>query len=221
MEFAGRADRQVKVRGHRIELGEIEAILLLLPGIRDAVVVVQDGARDRALVAYLVTVKGEPPPAVRELREELRQLLPDYMVPSAFVMLDLLPLTPNGKIDRDRLPAPAQPISAVGASPANNTEQVLAKIWTDLMKLEQVGRHDNFFELGGHSLLATQVMARVKQLLNCELPVRVLFEAPTVSELYGKNPGEAKRPRRLRFASHRIGIRSCHEAGRGNTRAAE
>jgi acyl carrier protein len=190
VEFAGRADRQVKIRGHRIELGEIEAILLLLPGIRDAAVVVRESVRDKALVAYLVMVKGEPPPAIRELRGQLRRMLPDYMVPSAFVMLDSLPLTPNGKIDRDRLPEPKRPVAAVAASPASHTEQVLAGIWTDLMKLEQVGRHDNFFELGGHSLLAAQVMARVKRLLNCELPVRALFEAPTVSELSARIQAE-------------------------------
>jgi amino acid adenylation domain-containing protein len=184
VEFAGRTDRQVKNRGHRIELGEIEAVLLSLPYVRDAVAIVrQDAGQHKILVAYLVLTRDAVPPVFKQLREQLLRILPDYMVPSAFVKLESLPLTPNGKIEYDRLPRPERPLSGVPARLANDTERVLAGIWAELMNLQQVGRHDNFFELGGHSLLASQVMSRVRELLDCELPVRTLFEAPTLSEL--------------------------------------
>ena len=193
VEFAGRVDRQVKNRGHRIELGEIEAVLLSMPYIRDAVVIVrQDTGQQKILAAYLVLATDAVPPVFKNLREQLLRILPDYMVPSAFITLESLPLTPNGKIDYDRLPRPERPLSGAPARLANDTERVLAGIWAELMNLQQVGRHDNFFELGGHSLLASQVMSRVRQLLGCELPVRTLFEAPTLSELSARIEAKQK-----------------------------
>jgi amino acid adenylation domain-containing protein len=193
VEFAGRVDRQVKNRGHRIELGEIEAVLLSMPYVRDAVVIVrQDTAQQKILAAYLVLARDAMPPVFKHLREQLLRILPDYMVPSAFITLESLPLTPNGKIDYDRLPRPERPLSGVPARLANDTERALAGIWAELMNLQQVGRHDNFFELGGHSLLASQVMSRVRQLFDCELPVRTLFEAPTLSELSARIEAKQK-----------------------------
>ena len=206
VEFAGRADRQVKIRGYRVELGEIEAVLLSIPGVRDAAVIMhEDTSGDKALAAYLVPVKGGTAPGVGELQHRLRQMLPNYMVPAVFVELDSLPLTPNGKIARDRLPPPERPVRTGVASPVNDTERVLAAIWADLMNLERVGRHDNFFELGGHSLLASQIMSRVRRALNCDLSVRALFEAPTVSELSARIRSTARRGCAGRYAR----ARSC------------
>jgi amino acid adenylation domain-containing protein len=205
VEFAGRTDRQVKNRGHRIELGEIEAVLLSIGCVRDAVVIVrQDAGQRSTLVAYVVLTRAAEPPAFKHLREQLLRLLPDYMVPSAFMILESLPLTPNGKIEYDRLPRPERPVSAVPARLANDTERVLAAIWAELMNLQQVGRDDNFFELGGHSLLASQVMSRVRERLDCELPVRTVFEAPTLGELAARieaKQGEAPSRRVLQTAA--------------------
>jgi amino acid adenylation domain-containing protein len=181
LEFLGRIDHQVKLRGYRIELGEIEAALVQHPDVDQAVVTArEDSPGDKRLVAYVV---GNA--EVDVLRGHLKQSLPDYMVPSAFVMLEALPLSPNGKIDRKALPAPEQ--GAVARSeyvaPRTPTEEVLASIWGEVLKLDRVGIEDNFFELGGHSLLAVRVMARVRDALEMELPLRVLFEAPTIREL--------------------------------------
>ena len=184
LEFVGRIDNQVKVRGFRIELGEIEAVLNQQPQVREAVVVVrEDVPGDKRLVAYVV-VEGGGVELIERLREQLRASLPDYMMPSAFVTLEGLPLTPNGKVDRKALPAPERMVSeAAYVSPRTPTEEILAGIWAEVLKVERVGVHENFFELGGHSLLATQVVSRVRQACGVELPLREVFAGPTVAYL--------------------------------------
>ncbi|WP_420126162.1 amino acid adenylation domain-containing protein [Longimicrobium sp.] len=178
VEPAGRADQQVKVRGFRIELGEVEAALGTHPAVRDAIVMARGDADAKRLVAWL-TPTGERPAAA--MRDHLRALLPDFMVPSAFVWLDALPLTPNGKVDRRALPDPEAHSTAERVPPRTVTERVVAEIWTEVLGVENVGVEDDFFVLGGHSLRATQVLARVSQRLEVELPLRVLFETPTVA----------------------------------------
>ncbi|MBN3950378.1 MAG: amino acid adenylation domain-containing protein [Nostoc sp. NMS7] len=186
IEFLGRIDYQVKIRGFRIELGEIETVLSQHPAVQATVVTVrEDIAGDKRLVAYLV-VKQESAPTVNELRNFLMEKLPDYMVSSAFVFLDTMPLTPSGKVDRRALPTPEDfrpDVEAEYVAPRTIVEEALAGIWSEVLKIEQVGIHDNFFELGGHSLLATQVISRLRQSFQVELPLRSLFEAPTVASL--------------------------------------
>ncbi|WP_445299506.1 amino acid adenylation domain-containing protein [Microcoleus sp. B3-A4] len=186
IEFLGRLDHQVKIRGFRIEQGEVESTLLQHPTVRETTVIArEDIPGDKRLVAYVVP-NPEQTPTIDELRRFLKQKLPDYMVPSAFVLLDALPLTPNGKVDRRALPAPDQSRpdqSVTFVAPRSPIEQQLVDIWAEVLRLEQVGIHDNFFELGGHSLLATQVISRLRQAFGVELPVRTLFEAPTVADL--------------------------------------
>ncbi|HVR98703.1 MAG TPA: amino acid adenylation domain-containing protein, partial [Thermoanaerobaculia bacterium] len=174
LDFLGRLDHQVKIRGFRIELGEIEAALVALPGVRDAVVVM----RESRLVAYVVS---DAP--TEELRQSLRERLPDYMVPSAFVALSELPVTPNGKVDRKALPAPE-----LGAreedyvAPRTREEELLAGVWAQILRLPQVGANDNFFELGGDSILSLQIVARARQ-AGLLVTTRQLFEHQTVAEL--------------------------------------
>jgi amino acid adenylation domain-containing protein len=178
LTFLGRVDHQVKVRGVRTEPGEIEAALRRHPAVREAVVV----ARDGSLAAYVVP-RGEAPSA-RDLRSHLLARLPEPMVPSWFVMLERLPLNPSGKVDRKALPAPDVPVSAEAyAAPRSPVEETLAAIWSEVLGVARVGVDDNFFELGGHSLLATQVVARVRQAFSVELPLRDLFETPSVAGL--------------------------------------
>ncbi|MET0399320.1 MAG: non-ribosomal peptide synthase/polyketide synthase [Longimicrobiaceae bacterium] len=190
LEFLGRTDAQVKVRGFRIEPGEIEAVLAAHPGVREALVIVrEDAPGDRRLVAYVVPAAGGTAPA--GLGEHLRTRLPEHMVPSAVVALDAFPLGRNGKVDPAALPAP-EPAAARGrAAPRTPTEEVVAAVWAEVLRVERVGTGDDFFELGGHSLLATQVVSRVRSALGCELPLRAVFEAPTVA-------GLARRVDRLR-----------------------
>ena len=181
LEFLGRVDHQVKIRGHRIELGEVEAVLATHPGVRQSVAVARDeGTGDVRLVAYIVPA-GEPP-AVPDLRSFASARLPEPMVPSVFRVLEALPLTPNGKIDRRALPAPVPSRDAAGEplAPSTSTEERLAAIWADLLGLERVGLEESFFALGGHSLLAARVLARVRTVFGVELPMRTLFERPTV-----------------------------------------
>ncbi len=176
IEYAGRIDHQVKIRGFRIELGEIEARLQALPAVREVSVLALDGQ----LAAYLVpTEPDQDQTTLREtLKSQLRAHLPDYMVPTHFIVLDSMPLTANGKLDRKALPAPdASQLQVTYSAPQGELEQQLAAIWADVLKLERVGRSDNFFELGGHSLLATQVISRIRQQLDVELSLRDLFEA--------------------------------------------
>jgi acyl carrier protein len=184
IEYLGRLDHQVKIRGFRIELGEIESVLATHPALREAVVVVRnDGPGGKRLMAY-VTAKGEEPPKVSELRSFLKAKLPEYMVPSAIVILERFPLTPNGKLDRKALPTPEfESAAAQFVPPRTPTEMALAKIWCEILRMKQVSLHDNFFELGGHSLLATQVMLRLRREFGLKLPLRILFEAPTIAVL--------------------------------------
>jgi amino acid adenylation domain-containing protein len=185
IEFLGRMDNQIKIRGYRIELGEIESVLGQHPAIQSSVVAVrEDGPGDKQLVGYVVPRTKRSFDAAK-VRKYLKQKLPEYMLPSAFVLLDELPLTPSGKVDRRALPAPDQsrPASVdVCQPPRTPTEEVLARIWAEVLKLEKVGIHDNFFELGGHSLLATQIVSRIRAAFSIELPVRHMFESPTVAE---------------------------------------
>jgi len=184
--FIGRKDFQVKIRGFRIEMGEIEAVLGQHPAVQENVVIArEDTPGDKHLVAYLVADQ-QSVPSISELRSFLSEKLPDYMVPSAFVMLDALPLTPNGKLDRRALPAPDQSrpdLEGAFVAPRSPVEELLVRIWRKVLGLEQVGIYDNFFELGGHSLLATQVMSRVLNAFQTEIPLRALFEKPTIGEL--------------------------------------
>ncbi|ASS75351.1 hypothetical protein CIG75_10345 [Tumebacillus algifaecis] len=185
LEILGRTDHQVKVRGFRIELGEIEEVLLQHPEVHRAVVVVQDAAvGDKRLIAYFVQAADQPSVESGELRRFLKQRLPDYMVPSAFVSLTQLPLTPNGKVDRKALPQPAEFASAERAYVAarTETETMLSQLWSSVLRNKRIGMHDNFFELGGHSLLATQAVALMQEKMGIDLPLRTLFEHPTVAE---------------------------------------
>ncbi|MDR4481705.1 MAG: amino acid adenylation domain-containing protein [Nitrospirales bacterium] len=185
IEYLGRLDHQVKIRGFRIELGEIETHLSRHGSIRDAVVVVREGRPgDRRLVAYVVTRETEQVDA-GALRQFLEAQLPEYMVPALFVPLDMLPRTVNGKIDRMALPEPGvdDHLAQRYVGPRTTTEELLADMWVDILAVDRVGVHDHFFELGGHSLLATQIVSRIRSAFHVELPLRTLFDSPTVSEL--------------------------------------
>jgi amino acid adenylation domain-containing protein len=183
LDYLGRIDGQVKIRGFRIELGEIESALDRHPGVREGVVEARGGlGGDRRLIAWVVPA-GSPVPAA-ELREHLLRTLPEYMVPAAFVTLDRLPLTSHGKVDRRALP---EPEAAAGrparVAPRNRTEAKLAAIWRQVLRVEEVGADGNFFELGGHSLLVAQLASRIRTQFGVELPLRALFEAPTLAGL--------------------------------------
>ncbi len=187
IEFLGRLDNQVKVRGYRTEPGEIEATLIQHPAVRKCVVVARarDSLLEQSLTGYVV-LKQHPAPSVAELRSYLKEKLPEYMIPSVFISLDDLPLTPNGKIDRDALPPPdgERPQLDQGfVEPRAEIEELVAQVWRDVLKVEQVGVYDNFFELGGHSLLATRVVTRLRQNFDIDLPLRKLFELPCVAAL--------------------------------------
>ncbi|MFL2416873.1 amino acid adenylation domain-containing protein, partial [Xanthomonas protegens] len=185
VEYLGRNDFQVKIRGFRIELGEIEARLAEFEHVREAAVLARDDVPgEKRLVAYL-TMSVESSATVADLRARLSLQLPDYMVPSAFVVLPSLPLTANGKLDRSALPAPdgAAYARRGDAMPQGHVEAVLAKIWAELLKLDRVGRFDDFFELGGHSLLAVQLVTRVRDALDVELNLRDVFEASELARL--------------------------------------
>jgi amino acid adenylation domain-containing protein len=183
LEYQGRVDQQVKVRGYRIELGEIEARLGEHAGVREAVVVVrEDRPGERRLVAYYVG--GEGAVEVEALRAHLRERVPEYMVPAAYVRLEALPLTPNGKVDRRGLGAPEGDAYGRGAyeAPEGETEEALAAIWAEVLGVERVGRRDNFFDLGGHSLLAVQAISRVRQVLGVEVPLGDFFTEPVLAD---------------------------------------
>jgi acyl carrier protein len=183
LEFLGRIDDQVKVRGFRIELGEIEAVLAAQAGVRQAAVMAREDAGDKRLVAYVVPNDGATPD-LGDLRAHLRRTLPDHMVPQAFVTLTALPLMPNGKLDRKALPAPdRQGTSADYVAPRNAIETTVANLFAEVLGHPRVGIHDNFFELGGHSLLAMQLINVVRETFALSLPVRAVFECPTVAEL--------------------------------------
>lgn len=184
IDFLGRMDHQVKVRGYRIELGEIEALMVSHPEVEEAVAVASEHARgERSLVGYVVMKEGGEA-REGELRSYLREKLPEYMVPMALVRLDRIPLTTNGKVDRSALPEPqVNQAASERERPMTPVEEIVAGIWSELLRLEEVGVDENFFDLGGHSLLATQVMSRLRDVLRVEVPLRVLFESPTVAGL--------------------------------------
>ncbi|MFE9201151.1 amino acid adenylation domain-containing protein [Micromonospora sp. NPDC007230] len=179
LEFLGRTDHQVKIRGRRVELGEIEAALRTTPGTRDAVVMLRaDTAGHERLVAYLA---GPVDP--HDAHKTAESLLPPHMVPAVFVVLDSLPVSPNGKIDRKALPVPQSPAGSSGRAPRTATEKTLADLFADVLGTAGVTIDDNFFQLGGHSLLATRLVSRIRATLNTELPTRAIFEAPTIAAL--------------------------------------
>ncbi|ELX13938.1 amino acid adenylation domain containing protein [Janthinobacterium sp. HH01] len=185
IEYLGRIDNQVKLRGFRIELGEIESALAGLATVRDALVLArEDVAGDKRLVAYLVAHDGEQLPDAAGLRAALLASLPEYMVPAHFMVLERMPLTPNGKVDRKALPAPDMARSEEGyVAPRTAAEEIMAGIWAGVLRLDKVGIHDNFFALGGHSLLATQLVSQIRGAFEIELPLRAVFEAPTIAGL--------------------------------------
>jgi amino acid adenylation domain-containing protein len=187
IEFLGRVDNQVKIRGHRIEVGEIEFVLNQHPAVKESVVIAhgRGPAEEKDLVSYIVPFQGSAI-SVSNLRTALSQKLPAFMIPSAFVVLDALPLTPNGKVDRSKLMPPddSRPcLDQVCVEPRSEIEELVAQVWREALKLEKIGVFDNFFELGGHSLLATRVIARLRNNFNIDLPLRKLFELPTIAGL--------------------------------------
>jgi amino acid adenylation domain-containing protein len=184
VEFLGRGDLQVKVRGYRIELGEIESALTENPLIRQAIVVLRhDGGRER-LVAYVISSQLRPGNTI-ELTEFLKERLPDYMLPAPIVVMRAFPTTPNGKVDRAALPLPEEGANRVVVAPQTLVEIELAKIWKNLLRIEELSVHDDFFDLGGHSLLATQVVSRIRKAFEKEIPLRTIFDAPTIAKLAG------------------------------------
>jgi amino acid adenylation domain-containing protein len=185
LEFLGRADQQVKLRGFRIELGEVESALADQAGVAKAAAIVrEDRPGDKRLVAYVIPGEGEPPSAAA-LRRELKERLPEYMVPSAIVFLDAMPLTPNGKIDRRALPAPdgSRQSDETFVAPQTDAERRIAAVWCEVLGIEKVGVEDNFFDLGGHSLLVVRLHARLQGMFERELTVLDLFRYPTISAL--------------------------------------
>jgi acyl carrier protein len=182
LEYLGRIDNQVKIRGFRIELGEIETVLSQHPDVSQAVVTISDNSDTTFLVAYIVFIANKTV-SLDQLREYIKKKVPGYMIPSFFVVLDLLPLTISGKIDRKALPFPKElkpNISEEYVPPQTHTEELIAKLWSDLLNQEQASVNDNFFDSGGHSLLATQLISNVRNEFNVEIPLRTLFEQPTI-----------------------------------------
>lgn len=184
--YRERKDFQVKIRGNRVELAEAEGALLEHPLIKEAVIVAREEQPGNIRLVAYVTSNRMPAPNVSELRNFLKEKLPDYMIPSAFVLLDALPHTPNGKIDRNALPAPGQSrprLQVAFLPPGTPTERTLVQVWADVLKLDQVGVDDNFFDLGGNSLLASQVISRVIKTFTIEIPIALLFDSPTIAKM--------------------------------------
>jgi acyl carrier protein len=188
IEFLGRLDSQVKLRGYRIELGEIESVIATYPGVSSTVVVIwTDKAGERRLAAYAA---GKPGTRLtsNELREHAKATLPEFMIPSSFVVVDAIPLTRSGKVDRSALANPAADIPSGEARfepPRNAIEEGLALIWMRVLGRDRIGIHDDFFRLGGHSLLATQVVSRIREAFEVDVPLRSLFENKNISRLGG------------------------------------
>ena len=200
LEYVGRIDHQVKIRGLRIELGEIEARLIDDPAVREAVVIDIDGPGGKQLAGYLVSngeavaTEEQRSALRRHLREQLRASLPDYMVPAYLTWLDALPLTPNGKLDRKALPQPELGVSQQGhVAPQSEVEQQVAAVWAQLLNVEKVGLNDNFFDLGGHSLLALSVLSRLQLSLGLTVEPAVLFQHPVLGDFarYIESIGDA------------------------------
>jgi acyl-coenzyme A synthetase/AMP-(fatty) acid ligase/acyl carrier protein len=188
LEYVGRVDEQVKLRGFRIELGEIEAVLREQPAIAEAVVIVRSEAEgiEQRIVAYLVMEEEERGMTTSELRQRLKERLPEYMIPSAFVMLEELPLTPNGKVNRRALPSPEglRPgLKTDYIAPQTEAERKIAAIWHEILQFKEVGIHDNFFDLGGHSLLMVRAHSKIQETFETKISIVELFKAPTVSAL--------------------------------------
>jgi amino acid adenylation domain-containing protein len=187
IEFIGRVDHQVKVRGFRIEPGEVEAATACHPAVQDVVVVADDRIpNDTRLTAYIVTAPGQPTPTVPELREVAGARLPGYMIPAAFVAVEGLPRSPAGKVDRRALPSPDRARIDLGreyVAPRNPVEQALTRIWSELLGVQRVGVHDDFFDLGGHSMLGVQLLFRTRKELGVELPLFSVFQHPTIAGL--------------------------------------
>src|SRR5581483_7924229 len=183
LEYLGRADEQVKIRGFRIEPGEIETVLRRHPAIADAAVIAREDTPGRKqLTAYLIPAAGATPPDAGDLRGWLKDTLPDYMIPAAFVTMDALPLTANGKLDRRALPAPGRDASVGYVAPRTAAEEAIAGIWADVLGVDQVGVHDNCFELGGDSILSIQIVSRARR-AGYQFTARDLFAHQTIAEL--------------------------------------
>jgi acyl carrier protein len=184
LEYLGRLDRQVKIRGFRIEPEEIEAVLQRHPSVQQAIVLDRrDLPGEGRLVAYIV-FDHSPPPNTSELRDYLKRKLPEYMIPSAFILLDAFPRNANGKIDWKALPAPVQTrpdLEETYVAPLTPVEEVVAGIWSEVLGLQEIGIHDDFFSLGGHSLLATKLISRINEAFRLNVPLRFLFDLPTVA----------------------------------------
>ncbi|MEV8638677.1 amino acid adenylation domain-containing protein, partial [Streptosporangium sp. NPDC051023] len=193
VEFVGRVDDQVKIRGFRIELGEVEAAVATHPLVRQAVVTVrEDRPGDPRLVSYVVPATPDDTPAPRTLSTHVAAVLPEYMIPSAFVILDTLPLTPNGKLDRRALPAPVFEGESGGRGPRTPREEILCGLFAEVLGVAQVGIDDSFFDLGGHSLSATRLISRIRSTLGIDLSLRELFHAPTVAGVADLLDGEGQ-----------------------------
>jgi len=204
IEYLGRNDHQVKLRGFRVELGEIEAQLMLNANVKEAIVVAREVMRgEKRLVAYITRHNGSGPDA-ENLRNHLKAVLPEYMVPSAFVTLERMPLTPHGKLDRRALPAPdlAAFTSYPYEAPEGEVEEIVAEIWQEILHTERIGRDDNFFGLGGHSLLAMRLISRVREQLDVDVAVRDLFEAATLKEFAARVVSQASRTNNAEVANH-------------------
>jgi hypothetical protein len=223
LDFLGRMDQQVKVRGHRIELGEIEEALRRVPGVRDAAVIAREDVPGDVRLAAYVTASADAPQLAAGCVASLREWLPDVMIPSAVVVLDALPLTPNGKIDRQALPAPgASPPRSTRpvAPPEDDLQRQVAAIWADVLRAGSLGIDDNFFDLGGHSLLTMQVASRLGQMLGRPLPFTDLFRFPTIRGLARHLAGGATAgaPSAVQTGDDRAAARRAARARRGRER---
>ena len=209
IEFLGRADQQVKIRGYRVELGEIEAVLSTHPGIKECAVITDEASHAEVdlptlqlrLVAYYTTAVHAP--SVHELRTFLEKRFPNYMIPSGFIAIETMPVTPTGKVDRKTLPKSDHELHhgiRVGV-PTNEVQKLLLEIWGDVLQRKSIGPHDNFFELGGHSLLAVQIIGRLRKAFDREVPLRLLFDAPTVTDLSNQIERLLRKPQRRELPS--------------------